>query len=151
MSQYKMFKMEEGESIKDLIQRFTTITNRLILLGRTFDNANLVHKVLRSLINEWYPKVTIIKKSLKIGMLTIQELYGTWEEHDLELKRYKKNGDDKKKRKLALKITSFFYDEDEDFDESKTKDEKDKMDLLRKKLQGILKDKRNKEKGKILF
>ena len=39
-----MFKMEEGESIKDFMQRFITITNHLMLLGRTFDNADLVHK-----------------------------------------------------------------------------------------------------------
>ena len=51
--EYEMFKMEEGESIKDLIQRFTTITNHLMLFGRSFNNANLVHKLLRSLIKEW--------------------------------------------------------------------------------------------------
>ena len=42
-------KNEEGESIKDLLQRFTTLTNQLMLLGRTFDYADLVHKILKSL------------------------------------------------------------------------------------------------------
>ena len=53
VSQYKMFKMEEGETIKDFVQRFTTITSQLMLLGRTFNNVNLFHKVLRSLGKEW--------------------------------------------------------------------------------------------------
>ena len=48
-----MFKMDERESIKDFVQRFTVITNQLMLLSRTFDNTHLVHKALRSLIEEW--------------------------------------------------------------------------------------------------
>ena len=91
VSQYEMFKMEEGESIKDFVQRFIALTNQLMLLGRTFDNANLVHMVLKSLIKDWQPKVTAIKESLKMGMPTIQELYGNLEEHELEFKRFKKN------------------------------------------------------------
>ena len=71
-----MFKMEEGESIKDFMLRFIAITNQLMLLSRTFDNVDLVHKVLRSLTKEWQPKVTTIKESLEIRMSTIQKLYG---------------------------------------------------------------------------
>ena len=44
--------MEEDESIKDFVKRFTTLTNQLMLLGRTFDNAYLVHKVLRTLTED---------------------------------------------------------------------------------------------------
>ena len=82
--------MEERESIKNFVQIFILITNQLILLGKTFDNVNLVHKVLRSLIEEWQPKVIDIKESLKIGMAIIQELYGNLKELELELKRYKR-------------------------------------------------------------
>ena len=74
-----MFKVEEGESIKDFVQRFTTLTNQT-LLGRTFDNADSVYKVLRSLTKEWQPKVTTIKEPLKMRMLTIQEFYGNLED-----------------------------------------------------------------------
>ena len=58
--------MEEGESIMDLIQRITTITNHLMMLRRTLNNVNLVNKILKSLTKEWQPKVTSIKESLKI-------------------------------------------------------------------------------------
>ena len=54
-----------------------------MLLGRTFDNANLVHKILRSLTEEWQPKVTVIKESLKMGMPIIQGLYKNLEEYEL--------------------------------------------------------------------
>ena len=35
-----MFKMGEGESINNFVQIFIAITNQLMLLGRTFDNAD---------------------------------------------------------------------------------------------------------------
>ena len=70
VSQYEMFKMKGGESIK-FIQRFKAITNQLMLLGRSFDNADLVHKILRSLVKEWQPKDIAIKESLKMGIQTI--------------------------------------------------------------------------------
>ena len=96
VSQYEMFKMEERELIKDFVQRFIALINQLMLLGRTFNNADLVYKVLRSLTKEWQLIVIEIKESLKMGIPTIQELYGNFEEHELELKRYKRNGDEKK-------------------------------------------------------
>ena len=47
-------------------------------------------------------------------MPTIQELLGKSEEHKLELNRHMKNGDDKKRRTLALKVaTSIEENEDE--------------------------------------
>ena len=44
-------------------------------------------------------------------MLIIQELYGNLEEHELELEMYKKNGDEYKKKSLALKAINLFDDE----------------------------------------
>ena len=52
-----------------------------------------------------------IKELLKIGMPTIQELCGNLEEHKLKLKRYRKNGDEKKKKSLVLKASNSFDDE----------------------------------------
>ena len=64
--------MEESESIKDLIQKFIIIANQLMLLGRTFDNADLAHKILRSLIKEWQPKVTTISNQKKKKILALK-------------------------------------------------------------------------------
>ena len=67
---------------------------------------------------------------------------------ELELKIYKKNGDEKKKKTLALKEANLFNDEDVELDKFNPKDKEDEMALLSKKLHIILKDKRNKEKRK---
>ena len=52
VSEYELFKMKDGESIKDMVQRFTAIVNHLGILGRKFENVDLVHKVLKSLTIE---------------------------------------------------------------------------------------------------
>ena len=106
----------------------------------------MVHKVLKSLTKEWQPKVTAIKESLKLGMPIIQELYGNLKEHELELKRYKRNGEDKRKKTLALKASSSFSNDEDKLDENETKEYEDEMALLSKKLQRILRGKRNKKK-----
>ena len=141
--------MDKGDSIEDFVQRFTTLTNQFMLVNRTFGYEDLVHKVLRSLIEDWQPKVTQIKESLKMGMLTIQELYGNLKEHKLELKRYKKNGDDEKKKTLALKASNSFDDDENELDQNDLKEGKDEMALLSKRLQRILREKRNKEKRRL--
>ena len=52
VSKYELFKMKDEESIKDMVQRFTTIVNHLGILGRKFKNTNLIHKVVRFLTIE---------------------------------------------------------------------------------------------------
>ena len=81
-----------------------------------------------------------------MGMPTIQELYGNLEEHELKLKRYKKNGDDKRKKTLTLKASNSFDDDEDKLDENDSTEDEDEMAFLSKKLQRILREKRNKEK-----
>ena len=142
VSQYELFKMNDGESIKDMVQRFTAIINHLSILGRKFDNADLVHKVLRSLTIEWQPKITAIKESMKMGVPTLQELFGNLEDHEMELKRYSKNDEEKRRRGLALKATVNLDDEEEDSESLEENNEDDELALLTKKYQRFLRTKR---------
>ena len=47
--QYELFKMLPNESITSMFTRMTTITNSLDVIGRTYTNANIISKILRSL------------------------------------------------------------------------------------------------------
>ena len=105
-----------------------------MLLGRTFDNEDLVHMVLRSLIEDWQPKVIAIKESLNMGIPTIQELYGNLKGHELKLKRYKKIYHDKKKETFALKVSNPFDDDEDELDEKDSKEDEDEMAFLSEKL-----------------
>ena len=69
-----------------------------------------------------------------MGMLTKQKLYGKLKEHELELKRYKSNCDDKGKKILALKVSNSFDDDEDELDENDSKKDEDEMALLSKKL-----------------
>ena len=44
--------MNDKESTKDIIQRFKVIVNDFGILGRKFENVDLVHKILRLLTIE---------------------------------------------------------------------------------------------------
>ena len=83
-------------------------------------------------------------------MSTIQELYGNLEQHKLKLKRYKRNGDNKRKKYLTLKASNSFENDEDELDNLESKDDEDEMALLSKKLQRILKENKNKEKRKIV-
>ena len=63
--------MNDGESIKDTVQRFTILVNHLSILGRKFDNVDFVHKVLSSLTIEWQHKTIIVKEFMKIGIANL--------------------------------------------------------------------------------
>ena len=53
-----------------------------------------------------------------MGMPAIKELYGNLKEHELELKRYKRNGDNKRKKTLALKTSTSFDDDKDETDDN---------------------------------
>jgi len=62
--QYKLFKMQPGETIKEMFTQFTDITNNLKSLGKTYTNEEMVRKILHCLPkNKWGPKVTAIKEA----------------------------------------------------------------------------------------
>lgn len=46
---YEMFKMELGEDITSMLDRFTNITNKLSQLGKPIPEHELVKRLLRSL------------------------------------------------------------------------------------------------------
>ena len=67
-------------------------------------------------------------------MPTIQELHRNLEEHEVKLKRYKRNSDDKEKKSLTLKASNTFNDDDDELDNLESKEDEDEMALLSKKL-----------------
>ena len=61
-SQYECFKMQENESIDDMITKFTKITNALASLGDKINNDQKVRKVFRALPSSWEIKATTLKE-----------------------------------------------------------------------------------------
>ena len=63
IQEYKLFRMQKGESICDVQKRFSQIVNHLMSLSKKFDEEELNIKVLKCLDRTWQPKVTTISES----------------------------------------------------------------------------------------
>ena len=73
-----------------------------------------------------------------MGMPTLQELFSNLEDHEMEIKRYSKNNEERRRKGLALKATTNVKDKDDDFVSLEKTNEDDEIALLTKKYQRIL-------------
>ena len=62
--------MGPNETISVMFTRFTDITNGLKSLDRIYCNADLVQKILRSLLDKWDPKVIAIQEAKDLNTLS---------------------------------------------------------------------------------
>ncbi|WRX14564.1 hypothetical protein QQP08_007051 [Theobroma cacao] len=103
---YEMFKMEPGEDITNMLDRFTNITNKLSYLGKPIPEHEIVKRLLRSLLKNWKPKVTAIREAKDLNVITLDEICGSLLTHELELKEEKEEDRrevKEKKKNIALK------------------------------------------------
>ena len=75
--QYKLFKMQPEETIKEMFTRYTDITNNLKSLGKAYRNEEMVRKILRCLPkSKWDPKVTTIEEAQDLKTLALDDFLG---------------------------------------------------------------------------
>jgi hypothetical protein len=136
---YELFRMKSDESIKDMQTRFIHIVNLLRALGKTFNNEDLINKVLRCLNRSWQPKVTAISESRDLASMDLATLFGKLQEHELELNRLIESEEGEKKKKgLALAATT----KNSDFEGGDSSDEDDEdMALMVRKFKKFMRHK----------
>ncbi|KAL6324993.1 hypothetical protein AAG906_019901 [Vitis piasezkii] len=96
--------MKENETIVEMITRFTNIVNGLEALGKTYKESKKVMKILRSLPSKWHTKVTAIQEAKDLTKLPMEELIGSLMTYEINLTKKLQEGEDKKKKSIALKI-----------------------------------------------
>jgi len=89
VQQYELFRMEDGETISSMQMRFIHIVNKLQGLGKKNSNQDCTNKILRCMTREWQPKVTTIKESQNLNVLSMITLFGNLKEHEHEILRLK--------------------------------------------------------------
>ena len=62
--------MKFGESLQDMITRFTTGINELISLGKVYTTEEQVDKVLRTLSRSQEIKITVIREAKDLTNMT---------------------------------------------------------------------------------
>ena len=82
---FELFKMEEHETITEMITRFTDITNSLIALGKVYTQVEMVRKVLHALTPEWGKKTTAIEEANDLSTLTLENLVGNLMAYEVQL------------------------------------------------------------------
>ncbi|KAI3816125.1 hypothetical protein L1987_15815 [Smallanthus sonchifolius] len=82
---YEMLSSVRGESMSDLINRFSSIVPRLKVMGVEYPTVELNKKLLDALPGEWNLYRIMIKKTEKLSNLSQQELYSIFESYEIEI------------------------------------------------------------------
>ncbi|XVF26618.1 hypothetical protein REPUB_Repub14bG0034000 [Reevesia pubescens] len=107
--QYEVLKMQPGEDMTTMFDRFTNIANKLKQLGKEIPKNELVKKLLRSLLKSSKPKVIAIKEAKNLNTLSLDEVCGSLLTHEQEMKKDEKEEKKEsaaKRKSIALKVNS---------------------------------------------
>ena len=92
--------------------------NSAFNLGETIPEPKIVRRVLRSLLERFHAKITVIEESKDIDKIPLIELVGNVQTYELGLTRIGKLG---KGKSMALKAKSSNTDESSEYEDSKMK------------------------------
>ena len=118
LQSFKEIKMEEDESFDEFYAKLKDIVNLAFNLGETIPKPKIVRKVLRSLLERFHAKITMIEELKDIDKNPLTELVGNLQTYDLGLSRIGKSS---KSKSMALKAKSSDMDESSDDEDSKMK------------------------------
>ena len=77
--------MSEDESFDEFYAKLNDIVNSVYNLGEIYDQPKIVRKILRSLTENFIPKVTIITESKDVDFIPVDELIGSLQSYELDL------------------------------------------------------------------
>ena len=110
--------MKEDESFDEFYAKLKDIVNLAFNLGETILEPKIVRKVLRSLPERFYAKITAIEELKDIDKIILTELVGNLQTYKLGLTRIGKSG---RSKSMTLKVKSNDTDKSPDDEDSKMK------------------------------
>ncbi|XP_047268124.1 uncharacterized protein LOC107871863 [Capsicum annuum] len=114
-TQYETFTMKEGETTQEMHTRFTSITNELNCLREIIPLYKKVRKILGGFPKSWESKLDVITEARNPKTLTMDELIGNLNTHELKKQPGHEMMEVKREKSLALKVSkSDFNEEDTD-------------------------------------
>ena len=115
---FEEIKMEVDESFDEFYAKLKDIVNSAFNLGETIPKLKVVRQVLRSLLERFHAKITVIEESKDIDKIPLTELVGNLQTYELGLTRIGKSS---KSKSVALKAKSSDTDESLNNEDSKMK------------------------------
>ena len=82
--------MSNDESFDEFYAKLNDIINSVYNLGEIYDQPKIVKKILRSLTEDFRPKVTAITESKDVDSILVDELVGFLQSYELDLSKTNK-------------------------------------------------------------
>ena len=76
-SRFESIRMSDDESFDKFYAKLNDIVNSVYNLGEIYDQPKIVRKILRSLTEDFRPKVTAITESKDVDFIPVNELVGS--------------------------------------------------------------------------
>ena len=76
-TRFESIKMSNDECFDEFYAKLNDIVNSAYNLGEIYDQPKIVRKILRSLTEDFGPKVTAITKSKSVDFIPVNELVGS--------------------------------------------------------------------------
>ena len=83
--------MFDDESFNEFYVKLNDIVNSAYNLGEIYDQPKIVRKILRSLTEDFIPKVTAITESKNVDYIPVDELVGLLQSYELDLPKTSKS------------------------------------------------------------
>ena len=96
-SKFESIRMSDDESFDEFYAKLNDIVNSAYSLGEIYDQPKIVRKILRSLTEDFRPKVTAITESKDVDFIPVDELVGSLQSYELDLPKTSKS------KSMALK------------------------------------------------
>ena len=84
-SKFESIRMSDDESFDEFYAKLNDIVNSAYNLGEIYDQPKIVRNILRSLTENFRPKVTAITESKDVDSIPIYELVGSLQSYELDL------------------------------------------------------------------
>ena len=96
-SKFESIRMSDDESFDKFYTKLNDIVNSAYNLGEIYDQPKIVRKILRSLTENFRPRVTAITESKDVDSILVNELVGSLQSYELDLPKTSKS------KSIALK------------------------------------------------
>ena len=92
-TKFEDIKMYENQNFSSFYYELSDIINFLFNAGEPIPNSKVVRKILRSLLEKFRPKVTVIEESKDINSMRVDELIGSIQTYEMTPPSFQKPKD----------------------------------------------------------
>ena len=96
-SRFESIRMVNEETFNEFYAKLNDIVNSSFKLGEVYEQPKIVRKILRSLIEDFRPKVTVLTESKDVDTIPVDELVGSLKSYESDLPKTSKS------KSMALK------------------------------------------------